>query len=245
MKSQSSILMPVITIFILVITHTGQSLYLFWISSSRPAHNPPALQEIQPPKFLLALPCTFCLYLLIAAPNLRAVLHHVHRCSIDSKELAVREQQQQHRIFGLFHSRCSSSEDSHQQPCSLTLPLTQHEVQDESQLCHIKPAGKFMEALCYPVPPLAILCFSKWSLADEMIPLKKTEPDLPMYRTLLTPTAQDKSTNTANILYCTNTLKCAVLKNNRSTNICCYKNNPLETSLILMPYTLSLVSPFL
>lgn len=41
---------------------------------------------------------------------------------------------------------------------------------------------------------------------------KTIEPELPMYRTLLTPTVQDKSTSAANILYCTNTLKCAVLK---------------------------------
>lgn len=181
----------------------------------------------------------------------RLVVLHTSRSNIPAigqtarKELAVRWEQQQHEIFGLFHSRCSTSQDSHQQPSSLTLPLTQHQVEDESQLCHIEPAEKFLEVLCYPVLPVATLCFSKWSLADEMIPLKNTQPELPMYRTLLTPTVQDRSTSTANILYCTNTLKCAVLKNNRSTNICCYKNNPLETSLILMPCTLSLVSLFL
>lgn len=79
-----------------------------------------------------------------------------------------------------------------------------------------------------------------------LIVLKIIQPELAMYRTFLTPTSQDKkSTTAANILYCTNTLKRAVLKNNGSTKIYRCKNNPLETSLILMPRRPNQVSLFL
>lgn len=66
-----------------------------------------------------------------------------------------------------------------------------------------------------------------------------------MYRTFLRPTSPDHRITAANIPYCTNILKCAVLKNSGSTKTSCCKNNPLENSLILVPLRPSQVSLFL
>jgi len=77
-----------------------------------------------------------------------------------------------------------------------------------------------------------------------MIIFKIIQLELPMYRTFLTPTSQDKSTTAANILYCTNMLQCAVLKKEVSTKTHCCKNYPLEASLILMPCRPNQVSLF-
>lgn len=89
------------------------------------------------------------------------------------------------------------------------------------------------------------LCSSKWPLAHEMIILRITQQELARYRTFLTATSQDKSMSAANMLYCTNTRKRAVPKNNGSTRIYHCKNNPLETSLILMPCRPNQISLFL
>lgn len=95
------------------------------------------------------------------------------------------------------------------------------------------------------MPLAAVLCFSKCLLPDETFILKIIQPQLPPYRTFLTTTSQDKRMTAANILYCTNMLKRAVLKNNGSTKTYCCKNNLLEISLFLMPCRPKQISLFL
>lgn len=117
----------------------------------------------------------------------------------------------------------------------------------QGQLCHILPSETFLEAYCTHATCNSPLLFQVaavwWNDHLQTHPTGATNVQNISNMHLIR-----KRMTAVDILYCRNMLKPAVVKNNRSTKTYCCKNDPLETSLILMrgrPQQFSLFLHFL